>query len=261
MLVKGIFIGIIIVLIFMIFLKSNQEKYETDILSDELKYMPYGTDLSNELKYIPDEHVDNIYEIAQFMFDFFDKYQIPYWAIGGTLIGIVRNQPPGPIRWDDDIDVAILQKHEKKLMKAMKNDKEFKRKIKFKLHDFGYQLRLKNDTFLYKKYYFDIFIYKKMDGKHGKKYYCNVAEFDDFYYNSVKEILPIRKAKFWDLDICIPNKLNTVQRGYEEDVLKYATIYNHKNSGQMCDLSKNVNSCNLLPMLTKNIIKKLQFTN
>lgn len=239
----------LVVVIFLLQFSSNQ--------SNEL-FSTFNASLI-----IPDKHVDNMYELTKFMVEFFKRHDIYYWAIGGTLIGALRNCPPGPIKWDDDVDVAILSKERKKLINAMKTDKEFNEKVKFTLHDFGYQFGLKDDTFIYKEYYFDIFIYTKRMGKHGLKYYSiGTGYWDDFYYNSIDELYPVKPQPFWDFEINVPNNLSTVQRGYDSDVMKYGIVYNHhKNSGDIRDLRNGINSCDLVPMLSKNLLLKLKFTN
>lgn len=37
-----------------------------------------------------------------------DRYRIPYWICGGTLLGAVRHG--GFIPWDDDLDIEVLEK-------------------------------------------------------------------------------------------------------------------------------------------------------
>jgi hypothetical protein len=57
-----------------------------------------------------------------------------------------------------------------------------------------------------------------------------------------------------------PNKLNTVHRGYDTNVLKYAEKYNHKiGMDEHIDLYKQINSGDTIPMLSQKLAKKLQF--
>lgn len=210
---------------------------------------------------VPDQHVDNMYTLFKFMIEFLDRHGITYWAIGGTLIGALRNCPPGPIRWDDDLDVGILARDKDKLVRAIKTDTEFKKLVDYKLVDFGYQFKLKGDTVSYKDYYLDIFIFKKQMGPFGEKYYIGEQDicFGDHHYNSLSEILPVKKHKFWDFMMSVPRDLTTVHRGYDEDVLKYGVVYNHAEKGTKLDLTRDVNTGNLLPALSPNLIQKLQF--
>ena len=217
--------------------------------------------MERTLTHVPDQHVDNMYTLFKFMVEFFDRHDITYWAIGGTLIGALRNCPPGPIRWDDDLDVGILGRDKNKLVRAMKTDAEFKKRVEYKRVNFGYQFRLKGTASSYKDYYLDIFIFKKQMGPFGEKYYIGEQDicFADHHYNTLSEILPVKKQKFWDFMMSVPNDLTTVHRGYDEDVLKYGVVYNHAEKGSKLDLTENVNSCNLIPTLSKKLIQKLQF--
>lgn len=45
---------------------------------------------------------------------------IPYWLDSGTLIGAVRHG--GFIPWDDDVDVCVLKKDQKRLRKVMRRE-------------------------------------------------------------------------------------------------------------------------------------------
>ena len=226
--------------------------------------IPSGIEYFDNIE-IPESHVDNIYDLTRYMHKFFIKHDISYWLIGGSLIGALRNTPPGPIKWDDDVDVAILKSDEEKFKNALKSDKQFKKLVEWTPHMFGYQFKLAGKECGYKEYYYDVFIYEERDGKHGKKWYTGRGSdfFEDYYYNDIDEIFPLRECKFWGLNLFCPTNLDTVHRGYDCDVLKYAQKYNHTSgSAEKIDLtSQNINNGDTIPLLSKRLVKKLIFNN
>ena len=56
------------------------------------------------------------------------KYNIRYWVIGGTALGVVRNK--GILPHDDDIDVGILESDFEKLSNVLKNNDKYELSIK-----------------------------------------------------------------------------------------------------------------------------------
>lgn len=211
---------------------------------------------------IPESHVDNMYDLTRYMDNFFKKHDIPYWIIGGTLIGALRNTPPGPIKWDDDLDVAILKQDEKKFQHALKTDVSFQNLVEWCDMFFGASFKLKGKEKGYKEYYYDVFVYDEHDGKFGKKLYTG-GEYDIFhkyYYNDLDEIFPLKDCQFWDLALPCPNNLDTVHRGYDCDVLKFAQKYNHTTeNNEKIDITKNINRGDTIPLLSSRLAKKLTF--
>ena len=245
---------IIILIIILILIPSGVEYFQKDKIIE-----------------IPESHVDNLYDLTRFMHKFFKKHDIPYWIIGGTLIGALRNTPPGPIKWDDDLDVAILKRDEKRFIKALQTDEQFKHLVEWCPIFFGYQFKLKNKEQGYKDYYYDVFIYEKRDGDFGTKLYTGQGTnfFEKYYYNDLDEIFPLKECKFWDLTLPCPNNLDTVHRGYNCDVLKFAQKYNHSVENddgtntkiyEKIDLTnQNVNNSDTIPLLSKRLVKELTF--
>lgn len=66
-------------------------------------------------KFITKKESDSLYKLMKFIHDVCTKHGIEYFIIGGTLLGAVRHQ--GLIPWDDDGDIAIMQKDAKKFAK------------------------------------------------------------------------------------------------------------------------------------------------
>ena len=59
-------------------------------------------------------------EILDVVIDICEKYNITYYMMHGSLIGVIRHE--GIIPWDDDIDIAVMRKDYKLFLKhAEKN--------------------------------------------------------------------------------------------------------------------------------------------
>lgn len=84
----------------------------------------YDQDTLNKLKKVELEILKDFIAICK-------KYDLPYFATGGTAIGALRHQ--GFIPWDDDIDVCMLRKDYDKFMEV--GPKEFGDKYIFMTTD------------------------------------------------------------------------------------------------------------------------------
>lgn len=68
---------------------------------------------------------DDLYKTMKFIHNIFTKLKIPYFIVGGTLLGAVRHG--GLIPWDDDGDIAVFEKDIPKLTKLAKKLNKGKR--------------------------------------------------------------------------------------------------------------------------------------
>ena len=120
-------------------------------------------------------------EIAQ-------EYNIDFFAIGGTLIGSVRNG--GLLPFDDDIDLGVLDNNIQHF-ENYKNDIYYFEKIFF-----GYKFKKNNsDMFI------DIMIFEKKDNQY--KIINNSWPDESF---DLDEIYPLIKTKFSEYEMYIPSK-------------------------------------------------------
>ena len=62
------------------------------------------------------ENVLSLYQMIKDVDELFCKHKIEYWAIGGTLLGAVRNH--GIIPWDHepDIDIGVHEDQSQKIL-------------------------------------------------------------------------------------------------------------------------------------------------
>lgn len=56
-----------------------------------------------------EQHQEILYEILYMVDDFCKAHDIPYFLVGGSLLGAVRHQ--GIIPWDDDVDIAMTREN------------------------------------------------------------------------------------------------------------------------------------------------------
>lgn len=56
-----------------------------------------------------EQHQQILYEILYMVDDFCKAHDIPYFLVGGSLLGAVRHQ--GIIPWDDDVDIAMTREN------------------------------------------------------------------------------------------------------------------------------------------------------
>ena len=165
------------------------------------------------------QQMEGLHYLIATLLKFMKKYNVEYWIIGGTLIGGIRNEPPGVLYWDDDADFGLLQEQEEKVKKMLK-DPEFCELITVKEIFFGYQLYHKNV-----KIYIDLFVY---ENKSDNVYYPRGKNWQ-WDYILVDEVFPIEYKKFWDLMLPYPKQaVKLLKRGFGEQVLTHVKKWNHR---------------------------------
>lgn len=85
-------------------------------------------DEANFCKHLPDDKVQQLYQLLKDIVDCFSDSDVTMWAEGGTLLGAVRDH--GLIAHDDDVDIGLF---------ASDVDK-FKEKTKPLLERAGYKV-------------------------------------------------------------------------------------------------------------------------
>lgn len=70
---------------------------------------------NNHIPLTLEQHQQILYEILYMVDDFCRAHDIPYFLVGGTLLGAVRHQ--GIIPWDDDADIAMTRENYERFIK------------------------------------------------------------------------------------------------------------------------------------------------
>lgn len=153
-----------------------------------------------------------------------NKYNIKYWAVGGTLIGAIRHK--GFIPWDNDVDVGIMDTDFKKLCKILK--KELTGNYKLVLRDdpskgknrywngayskpdsypeakIFYSIDsvpfiTKNNSVIKQKPAIDLFPYVKKNN-------MITIPYPFLMKYSLNEIFPLKRLQFGKINISVPNQ-------------------------------------------------------
>lgn len=197
----------------------------------------------------PNNILKKIIRMLKDIDELFSKHNITYWIDGGTLLGAVRHN--GIIPWDDDGDICVLKKDEKKMLsligKFNKMGYGFSSfwggyklfplnglDIKFKNRNWQWSLKDKElqiqENFNYKYPFIDIFIADRFDDKYhftNKK----VREIWKNYYHFENDLFPLKRYKFNDIELSGPNNpIPYLDRAYGNDwpYIGYKK-YDHRN--------------------------------
>lgn len=184
-----------------------------------------GVEYSNKLALKDIKNIKKGQKIMTNMLKEFDricrKYNLKYWCIGGTLIGVLRHR--GWVPWDGDLDIAMLDTDyeifEKVTTKELpsnlwlqsrETDRWYRRPKgnnnplpKAKLRDLtSCYLECQDGENWHNGLQLDIFIYKKK-GKILESIIGKINDLDDIEYNA---IFPLKEKFFDKVKVYIPNK-------------------------------------------------------
>lgn len=184
---------------------------------------------------VSQDTVNKIYPLLQKTVQTLDKNHIDYWATGGTLLGTIRSK--GMIQWDDDIDIAINIKDVSRL-EDLKSD----------FNGIGLRLYKASGKYFKVKYehrkddhlWIDIFIVDE-DG-----YYLQGHKTHRRYLPG--ELYPLKRGKYGNISIRIPNKSREYLTRIFPDWKKIAHMYNH------ADKKKHKITMRLTPTLKKPLL-------
>jgi len=173
------------VIVYFYYIKEHENFIPHDVLT-EYKYLQQNIKLMKKFVEITDNH------------------NLKYWAIGGTLLGAVRDK--GIIPWDDDLDVSMMSEE---VVKLFAISDELKNKYNLGITKWwgGYKLYdldgSKIDNADYKYPFLDIF--PMISDENGDFIYEFIEAQDkwpDIYYKN--ETFPLKKYEFEDFYIWGP---------------------------------------------------------
>jgi len=159
--------------------------------------------------------INLLYHMTKITVGILDKHNIRYWATDGTLLGIKRSK--GFIPWDDDVDIAIDKKDKTKLRSL----KDVFKQSDLELVGVGQYMKVKHP--LNKNVWIDVFILT--NGKWPQQHYKAIAF-------KPGELYPLKKGKFGNITMNIPNRSNKYLDRIFKDWTKIAYIYNHHTKGK-----------------------------
>ena len=142
----------------------------------------------------------NLYKLLDRVVKILEKNNIKYWASGGTFLGAIRSK--GIIKWDDDLDLCVLDYDKEKLKKLISEEKDL---IFDDFSTFVNKIRYKKDNYPF----VDIFFMVREIDNGMIVYKCALKEHRDIWKNEIyleRELSPLKKTKFGAIEIAIPNE-------------------------------------------------------
>mgnify|MGYP000036983867 FL=1 len=197
------------------------------------------------------DEVNSLYKMLYILDRLFEKYNIKYVLMSGSLLGAMRNlvnskgQIPGSmIPGDDDIDLGVSDTDEHKLQYVKQDLAKYDYVLKktdplgrviYKVFETDGQkvckdLKLFNYCMKFKFPFVDIFILRNTNGRVTFRDPINKLMYGKEWF-SIDELLPIRRAKFGPLEVSVPNNpIPYLIRTYGPDCfVKKRSTFDHKN--------------------------------
>ena len=139
--------------------------------------------------------------------DILSENKINYWVECGTLLGVLRHN--GIIPWDNDLDIGVMYEEIEKIKSLENVFLQYGIKLKpSRLKNYWVLENIKTGV------YIDVFPFVKIGNE-----IVNIDERfrkpDDtknvnIYYTSEDEIFPLKTYKFYNFEVNVPNKAETV---------------------------------------------------
>lgn len=208
---------------------------------------------------------DTLKEVLKTLSTAEGKLKSQWFADGGTLIGALRCHPPGMMKWDDDVDLAVKTAAD---LEELHNLLKSNPRLQWKRHDqfLAYKYALAANE---EEAYFGVEIlalglvnskwhFLDQSGRRIEEHFATMYYKDE----EVEHVVPCR---FWDLTLNCPlGGLETIQRMFGKKALTEAQVYSHGvNAGRSyIKLEKeNLNQHSAyFPAMTKDLMKKLTFS-
>ncbi len=188
------------------------------------------------------EEVNSLYKMLYILDRLFEKYDIKYILMSGSLLGAVRDR--GLIISDSDIDLSIAESDEYKLQYVKQDLAKYDYVLKktdplgrviYKVFETDGQkvckdFKLFNYCMKFKFPFVDIFILRNTNGIITFRDPINKLMYGKEWF-SIDELLPIKRAKFGPLEVSVPNNpIPYLIRTYGPDCfVKKRSTFDHKN--------------------------------
>jgi len=184
-----------------------------------------------------------LYTMFKHLHHILTKYGIEYWSCGGTMLGALRSG--GLIKWDDDVDICIDQSNWATI-KHMRDKLEYIPFDQSNMTKSQYITARGNGT-LPRRYHLNfVGKYCKLQIGKGKVrvwidiFKCGITPDKELIFGAFPqkhyahwwmtkdEILPLRKLKFGDFEINVPNKCEELCEKHFPKSMEIADVYNHQ---------------------------------